>query len=112
MLIGGFILGSSNVGTPVVVRALGPSLGNAGVANPLADPTLDLRDANGSQLLFNDNWTDDSKQAGALIQIGLAPTAGTEAAVHVLLPPGSYTAIVAGKAGGTGVGLVEVYNLQ
>ncbi len=112
VLIGGFILGGSNVGTPVVVRALGPSLGNAGVPNSLADPTLDLRDANGSSLLSNDDWMDDSKQAAALVQVGLAPTVSAEAAIYLTLPPGNYTAIVAGKAGATGVGLVEVYNLQ
>ncbi len=46
VLIGGFIVGHKGAET-VLVRAIGPSLAAAGVSNPLADPTLDLYDANG-----------------------------------------------------------------
>ncbi len=112
VLIGGFIVGGSNVATRMAVRALGPSLTGAGIANALADPTLDVRDANGARVLFNDNWMDDAQQAAQLAIVGLAPRAAAEAALLVTVPPGNYTAIVAGKNGGTGVGLVEVYNLQ
>ena len=112
VLIGGFILGGSSVQPRIVLRAIGTSLGNTGIANPLADPTLDLRDANGMRLLFNDNWADDPQQAAELMNVGLAPTASAESALFLTVPPGNYTAIVAGKNGGTGVGLVEVYNLR
>ncbi len=78
----------------------------------LADPTLSLRDANGTQLIFNDNWMDDSAQAAELTAIGLAPTSNEESGIFTILPPGAFTAILAGKNGGIGVGLVEVYNLQ
>jgi phospholipase/lecithinase/hemolysin len=109
VLIGGFIIGNGGSDT-VVVRAIGPSLADAGVANPLADPTLDLYDANGAIILSDDNWRETQE---SLIQsTGLAPTDDLESAVIRSLEPGNYTAIVRGKDGGTGVALVEVYNLQ
>lgn len=111
VLIGGFILGGTDNGTRVIVRALGPSLAAAGVSNTLANPTLDLRDANGERLFFNDNWQDDDAQAAGLTELGIAPANDAESAIVATLPPGSYTAIVAGSDGGTGVGLVEVYNV-
>lgn len=112
VLIGGFILGGGNEGTRVVVRAIGPSLAGAGVVNPLANPTLDLRDANGARLVFNDNWRDDPQQAAELSGLGIQPQNELEAAIVARIPPGSYTAITAGANGGTGVGLVEVYNVK
>jgi hypothetical protein len=73
---------------------------------------LDLRDGNGAPLLFNDNWQDDPRQAAELVNLGLAPTENAEAAIVARIPPGNYTAIVAGKGGQIGVGLVEVYNVR
>ncbi len=109
MLIGGFIVGNGGSET-VVVRAIGPSLADSGVANPLADPTLDLYDGNGVLLKSDDNWRDDQE---LLIQsTGLAPTNDDEAALIRSLAPGNYTAVVRGKDGGTGLALVEIYNLQ
>ena len=108
-MIAGFIVGNGGSDT-VVVRAIGPSLADAGVANPLADPTLDLHDANGVIIRSDDNWRDSQE---SLIQsAGLAPTNDAESAIIRSLTPGSYTAAVRGKDGGTGVALVEVYNLQ
>ena len=112
VLIGGFILGGTDTGTRVVVRALGPSLEAAGVSNTLANPTLDLRDGNGERLFFNDNWQDDAGQSAELNTLGIAPTNEVESAIVATLPPGNYTAIVAGENGGIGVGLVEVYNVK
>ena len=112
VMIGGFIVGGSDAGTTVVVRAIGPSLARAGIANALADPTLDLRDVNGEPLLFNDNWQDDPAQAAELTALNIAPKENGEAAIITSIPPGNYTAIVAGKDGGVGVGLVEVYNVK
>ena len=91
------------------MRALGPSLASAGVATPLADPTLSLRDANGNVIANNDNWK-DSQQAD-IAATGKAPSNDLESAVLALLAPGNYTAIVAGKNGTTGVALVEFYSL-
>ncbi|CAN5432600.1 hypothetical protein BH20VER3_BH20VER3_09490 [soil metagenome] len=113
VMIGGFILGGS-IQQParVVVRALGPSLAQAGVNGPLGNPTLQLVDSNGQIVGFNDDWQDDSAQAAQLQSLTLAPTMPGESAIVATLPPGLYTAIVAGQAGGTGVGLIEVYDVQ
>jgi hypothetical protein len=107
VLIGGFIVGGTD--SNVVVRALGPSLAQAGVSDVLTDPTLELRDGNGTLVASNDNWADT--QQAEIASSGLAPSDSHEAAIQRSLSPGSYTATVAGKNGGIGVGLVEVYRL-
>jgi hypothetical protein len=112
VMIGGFILGADNGNTRLAIRGIGPSLKQAGLSDVLEDPTLSLRDANGTQLIFNDNWMDDSSQADALTANGLAPTSREESGIFTTLPPGAFTVILAGKNGDIGVGLVEVYNLQ
>jgi glucose/arabinose dehydrogenase len=110
-LFAGFIVGNNIGAANVVVRGLGPSLAQSGITNPLLDPTLELHDNNGTLLIGNDNWQDDASQAARISSAGLAPANPAESAVFASLLPGTYTAIVAGKNGGTGVGLVEVYNL-
>ncbi|MDQ6625174.1 MAG: hypothetical protein M3Y69_03395, partial [Verrucomicrobiota bacterium] len=95
--------------TKVVVRALGPSLGDLGVPNSLVDPTLELKNANGSTVRSNDNWKSD--QQAELEASGIQPKKDAEAALVETLPAGNYTAIVRGKGDTTGVGLVEVYNV-
>ena len=108
ILIGGFIIGGTDAKT-VVARAIGPSLGGAGVANPLSDPSLELRDGNGDLLQSNDDWQQGG-DADTIANDGLAPTDPKEAAVLATLNPGSYTALVSGENGATGIGLVEVYD--
>ena len=109
VLIAGFIIGTGASDT-VVVRAIGPSLADAGVANPLQDPTLDLYDANGAVIISDDNWRDSQE---TLIQsTGLTPTNDAESAIIKSLAPGDYTAVVRGKNNSTGVALVDVFNLQ
>jgi hypothetical protein len=109
VVISGFILSGETGEAGVLVRAIGPSLNAAGIANALADPTLELRDSNGLLLQSNDNWK-DSQQA-AIEATGIPPVNDLEAAILATLPPGAYTAIAAGKDGSSGVGLIEVYNL-
>jgi len=112
-MIGGTIIGPNGAAdATVVVRAIGPSLGSLGVTNPLADPTLELHDANGDMIAFNNNWQDDPDQAAALEAEGLAPASDLESAISITLSTGSYTAVVHGQGDTTGVGLVEIYNLQ
>ena len=111
VLISGFIVGNNSGASKLVVRGLGPSLAQSGVTNPLLDPTLDVRDTQGASIITNDNWQEDANQAAQISANGLAPSNRLESAVATSLLPGMYTAIVAGKDGGTGVGLVEVYNL-
>jgi hypothetical protein len=77
----------------------------------LLDPTLELHDNNGALVVANDNWQDNAAQAAQISASGLAPGNPLESAIATSLAPGTYTAIVSGKNGGTGVGLVEVYNL-
>lgn len=111
VMIGGFILGGDN-STRVAVRGLGPSLSQFGLRNLLADPTLELHDANGVILAANDNWEDDPVSAALLSANGLAPANSNESGIFSSLPPGQFTAILAGKNGGIGLGIVEVYNLR
>ncbi|HEV2842851.1 MAG TPA: hypothetical protein VGW39_16135 [Chthoniobacterales bacterium] len=106
VMIGGFILSGSG---EVVVRALGPSLAQSGIANPLGNPSLQLIDGNGQMISANDDWVDAVNEA-AIRATGLQPTNNLESAILVSLPGGAYTAIVNGH-NQPGVGLVEVYNL-
>jgi hypothetical protein len=110
-MIGGFIIGPASGGTTtVVVRAIGPSLTNFGVSGALPDPTIELHDGNGATIAFNDNWADDANQ-GSIPQ-SLQPGDPHETALYRVLPPGDYTAIMRGTGNSTGIGLVEVYNVQ
>ncbi len=109
VMIGGFIVGG-DAPTSVIARALGPSLIPHGVAGTLADPALELRDANGVKLQENDDWKTDQEEL--ITGTGLAPADDLEAALVATLPPGNYTVIVEGVNDGLGVGLVEIYNLE
>ena len=112
VMIGGFILGpATNTSSTVVVRAIGPSLSASGVQSPLQNPTLDLRDAEGTLIASNDDWEQGSDSA-TIKQRGLAPNNPVESAVLAIPAPGNYTAVVSGVNNGTGVGSVEVYQLQ
>jgi hypothetical protein len=112
VMIGGFILGGNNNPTRVAVRALGPSLSAFGLANVLADPTLELHNANGTTLISNDDWQSDSTSAGQLSANGLGLPDPKESGIFTSLAPGQFTAIVAGKNGSIGIALVEIYNLK
>jgi hypothetical protein len=111
IVIAGFILGNNSGNDRIVVRGIGPSLAAFGVANALANPTLALRDANGALLIANNDWQDNAAQAAALTAARLAPTNNLESGIATTLPPGLYTALLAGLDNGTGIGVVEVYDL-
>jgi plastocyanin len=114
VMIGGFILGGGSGNMNLIVRAIGPSLTAAGVSGALADPTLELRDGNGGLLRSNNNWKtrpDGSSQETEIRATGVQPQNDLESAILANLPPGAFTAIVAGNNGTTGVGVVEVYRL-
>ena len=106
VLIGGFI---SRGGGRIVVRAIGPSLSGFGVANPLPDPVLTLKDVNGVSLATNDDW--QSSQAAEITATGLAPSNTKESAILTSLPAGSYTGVVSGKGADSGLAIVEVFQL-
>jgi hypothetical protein len=110
VLIGGFIVGGNALdNNSVVVRAIGPSLAAAGVANPLADPTLELHNSSGALIASNDEWQDP--QEAQITATGLAPTDPNESAIYATLPAGNYTGVVRGVGDATGTALVEVYSI-
>jgi photosystem II stability/assembly factor-like uncharacterized protein len=107
--IGGFIITGSGP-KRVLVRAIGPSLTSQNVSGALADPTLELHEESGALIVANDNWKDS--QQSEIESTGIPPSNELESAIVRTLNPGKYTAIMAGKNGGTGVGLVEIYDLD
>jgi hypothetical protein len=118
VMIGGFIV-QGTLSKRVIVRAIGPELAQYGIPNVLADPTLDLYDDTGALIASNDNWTTTviggiitTNQVRDIRSSGLAPGNRNESAIIANLPPGNYTAIVRGVDNTTGVGLVEVYDLD
>jgi hypothetical protein len=109
VLIGGLIATGTG-GTRVILRAIGPSLSDLGVPGALEDPTLDL--FQGSTLVMsNDDWQNSSQQA-EIAASGFAPGAAESAIIWTLTPGQGYTAIVRGKNGTTGIGVVEAYDLD
>src|SRR5213082_1159589 len=109
VLIGGLIIGNGEQPL-IVVRAIGPTLGSFGITQPLQDPTLEVRDANGGLISFENDWQDNTPTAVKAVL--LQPQDSREAAVVLSLPAGNYTAIVRGKNGTTGVALVEAYRIR
>jgi hypothetical protein len=107
VMIGGFIV-SGATAKQVVVRAIGPSLAEAGVTGFLADPDLELYDSSGSLVKENDNASFIPEE---IIAAGLAPRDPAESLIATRLLPGAYTAVVRGANGGTGIALCEVFDL-
>jgi len=108
--IGGIII-SGNDAKRVLLRAIGPSLAGFGVTDPLPDPILELHAEDGTLITTNDNWK-DSPEMLDIEATGLPPSNDLESAILRTLDPGLYTAVVNGKNGATGVGLVEAYDLD
>ena len=108
-MIGGFIITGSDP-KKVIIRAIGPSLTASGISGALDDPTLELHDGSGSLIFANDDWKDTQKQA--ILDTTIPPTNDLESAIVATLAPGAYTAIVRGKNNGTGVAVVEAYDLN
>jgi len=113
VMIAGLIAGPSNgTSLKILVRALGPTLSDFGVPGALANPTLDLVNPSGTVIRSNNDWKDDPQQRPLIEAAGLAPSHDEEAALVETVTPGAYTAVVRGSNQTTGVGLVEVYNIQ
>ena len=109
VMIGGFIV--SGAATKVIVRAVGPSLANRGVAGAIEDTTLDFVDGNGSVIVANDDWRTGTQEQ-QIIDTTVPPEDDRESAVVATINPGGYTAVIRGKNGRIGVALVEVYVLN
>jgi hypothetical protein len=117
-MIAGFIVRGTQPKT-VIIRAIGPELTQFGVANAMADPTLELHDGTRALIASNDNWQTTiiggfitSNQVSDIQSSSLAPRDPRESAIIGNVPPGSYTAIVRGVNSTTGIALVEVYDLS
>ena len=113
IVIAGFLLSDASTLDRIIVRGIGPSLAPSvfPVSAVLANPTLQLRDGNGALVFANEDWQDDASQAAEILAAGLAPTNPLESAIVQPLAPGLYTALLAGSSGGTGIGVVEIYDL-
>ena len=120
VLIEGFIVqGPAGSTKKIIVRAIGPSLAPFGIADALANPTLEIHDATGATIATNDDW--QTTQVGGLItgdqsaEISasqLAPSNDLESAIIANLAPGSYTAVVRGLGNTTGTGVVDAYDIS
>ena len=106
VLIGGFIITGTQL-KKIALRGMGPSLRLDGT---LADPYLEVHNSAGAIVASNDNWRD--AQAAEILAAGFAPGNETESVIITTLNPGSYTFVVGGVAGGAGIGLGEVYDLD
>ncbi|HEV2840963.1 MAG TPA: SBBP repeat-containing protein [Chthoniobacterales bacterium] len=107
-MIGGFIVGGGSAPVRVLIRGIGPSLASS-VPNALADPTLELRNGNGSLIRDNDNWRDSQEEE--IQNTTIPPSHDLEAAIIETVPNGNYTAVLRGENNTSGVAVVEVYNL-
>ena len=106
ILIGGFVIHSPQPSKKVIIRALGPSLN---ISNRLTDPYLELYDGHGTLLAKNDDWRSAQQEVMAS---GIPPSSDLESAIVASLKDGSYTALVRGVNGATGIGVVEIYDLD
>ena len=113
IVIAGMVLGNGSGLDRVVVRGIAPSLAPLIFTESavLANPTLELRDENGTLLMANNDWQDNAAQAAEITAAGLAPSHHLESAMAAALPPGFYTVLLAGLNAGIGLGLVEIYDL-
>jgi len=118
VMIGGFIVQGTQP-KRVILRAIGPELNQYGLPNAMANPTLELHNANGALIASNDNWQTTiiggiitSNQVQDIQNSGHAPRDARESAIIADLPPGNYTGIVRGVNNTMGVALVEAYDLN
>jgi hypothetical protein len=103
----------------VLLRAVGPGLERFAIKNFLADPKIELRNANGDLLQTNSGWmsldsstrSDMMALAGATGAFALQQGSRDAALMVNFLPPGSYTAVISSSSGQTGVALAEVYEM-
>jgi hypothetical protein len=107
--IAGFVIGGSEPKN-LLIRGLGPTLTKLGITDVMQNPTLELHDSSGSLIATNDDWK--NTQQAAIAATRLEPANDSESAILATLQPGSYTVVQTGGSGGTGAGLLEIYNLD
>lgn len=101
----------------MLIRGVGPTLGNFGLSGGLSDPTMTIYNGAGQAILTNDNWNDDTAAAAevrtATSRSGAftLPESSKDSAILTTLDPGVYTIHVSGAGGSSGVSLIEVYEI-
>ena len=113
ILIGGFFVGGSTSRT-ILIQALGPALAGEGVSGALEHPALTIHDSTGAVIFANTGWGAGALLQGAAAAVYANPALRPDSAdseVLITLPPGGYTAEIAGGDGGTGVALCAIYQL-
>ena len=106
VMIGGFVV-SGDTDKRVILRGIGPSLSGAGITGALSDPVLELFDSTGTLIEANDNRVQIPGIPNPLL-----PPNASESLLMGILPPGSYTAVLSGTNLGTGIGLIEAYDVD
>jgi len=110
VMIGGFVV-VGDAPKRVLIRGIGPLLGDFGVSGFLEDPRLALFDSSGAVISANDNWI-LSADSAAIVATSFEPSYPSEASILIWLSPGIYTTHLSGPEGETGVGLVEIYEVD
>jgi hypothetical protein len=108
ILIGGIIIGGT-ANKRVLIRGIGRGMEDKGVTNPLQDPTLEIFQGD-TRIGQNDNWKESQEES--IAATGLAPEFDEESAILLDLAPGAYTMVLRGKSDGTGIALVEAYDID
>jgi hypothetical protein len=110
-LVAGFVIDGATEKT-LLIRGIGPGLGQFGLADALRDPKIEVFDGTARKLAENDDWTPPLGAVfGRVGAFGL-PAGSKDAALQLTLPPGLYTARLSGADGGAGEALIEIYEVQ
>jgi cyclophilin family peptidyl-prolyl cis-trans isomerase len=116
VMIGGFaVAGPGPVN--LLIRGVGPTLSTFGVSGVLEDPVITVRDKDNIIIGSSDDWEDGDLGAALTMvstSVGAFPLeeGNADAALLLVLDPGTYTAVLSGKSGGTGTGLIEFYLVE
>ena len=117
LVISGLVVSSNGGSRRLLIRAIGPTLGEYGVNGALANPALAVvRSGDNVQLATNNDWSaeEDPELLEAAFATGGAfplSRSSLDAALVMELPEGVYTVLVSGADGTEGPALIEVYDL-
>jgi hypothetical protein len=118
-VVTGFVIAGTGART-LLIRAVGPTLGQFDVSDALQQPSLELMNQQGVSLAENDSWGTPLSGGASAAQLQAAfaqsgafslAAGSSDSAVLVTLQPGSYTVNVSGVSGGSGSALAEVYDV-
>jgi hypothetical protein len=114
MIVGCTVSGTGH--KRLLIRGVGPALGQFGLTGLLANPFLTLYNAQSQPIESDDDWS-NSPQTNQIRTLAAASGAfdlaegSVDSSLLVLAAPGNYTAVVGAKSGSalTGLALVELY---